>query len=233
MLVRTALPHDLAVITGIYDHAVRHGTASFELEPPDEKEMTRRFGTLRDGGYPYLVAEIEGEIAGYAYAGPYRARPAYHWTVEDSIYVAPRSHRRGVGRALIERLIAEAEAAGFRQMIAVIGDSANAGSIELHRGAGFRMVGTFDNVGFKFGRWLDSVLMQRPEPARRRIHDFPRCNAGQAGFQPCRADRARPGADHCPGDEFASPQPRSTTYRWRAARDRAHGRAARSDRWRR
>jgi L-amino acid N-acyltransferase YncA len=108
------------------------------------------------------VAEIEGEIAGYAYAGPYRARPAYHWTVEDSIYVAPRSHRRGVGRALIERLIAEAEAAGFRQMIAVIGDSANAGSIELHRGAGFRMVGTFDNVGFKFGRWLDSVLMQRP-----------------------------------------------------------------------
>jgi len=155
-------PRDLAVITGIYDHAVRHGTASFELEPPDEKEMTRRFGTLRDGGYPYLVAEIEGEIAGYAYAGPYRARPAYHWTVEDSIYVAPRSHRRGVGRALIERLIAEAEAAGFRQMIAVIGDSANAGSIELHRGAGFRMVGTFDNVGFKFGRWLDSVLMQRP-----------------------------------------------------------------------
>jgi L-amino acid N-acyltransferase YncA len=162
MLIRTAQPHDLAVITGIYDHAVRHGTASFELEPPDEKEMTRRFGTLRDGGYPYLVAEIEGEIAGYAYAGPYRARPAYHWTVEDSIYIAPRSHRRGVGRALIERLIAEAEAAGFRQMIAVIGDSANAGSIELHRGAGFRMVGTFDNVGFKFGRWLDSVLMQRP-----------------------------------------------------------------------
>ena len=104
MLIRTAQPHDLAVITGIYDHAVRHGTASFELEPPDEKEMTRRFGTLRDGGYPYLVAEIEGEIAGYAYAGPYRARPAYHWTVEDSIYVAPRSHRRGVGRALIERL---------------------------------------------------------------------------------------------------------------------------------
>ena len=162
MLVRTALPHDLAVITGIYDHAVRHGTASFELEPPDEKEMTRRFRTLRDGGYPYLVAEIEGEIAGYAYAGPYRARPAYHWTVEDSIYVAPRSHRRGVGRALIEQLITEAEAAGFRQMIAVIGDSANAGSIELHRGAGFHMVGTFDNVGFKFGRWLDSVLMQRP-----------------------------------------------------------------------
>ena len=162
MLIRAALPHDLAVITGIYDHAVRHGTASFELQPPDQKEMTRRYDALLAGGYPYLVAEIEGAIAGYAYAGPYRARPAYHWSVEDSIYVAPRSHRRGVGRALIERLIADAAAAGFRQMIAVIGDSANAGSIELHRGAGFRMVGTFDNVGFKFGRWLDSVLMQRP-----------------------------------------------------------------------
>ena len=162
MLIRAALPHDLAVITGIYDHAVRHGTASFELEPPDQKEMTRRYEALLANGYPYLVAEIEGEIAGYAYAGPYRARPAYHWSVEDSIYVAPQSHRRGVGRALIERLIADAEAAGFRQMIAVIGDSANTGSIELHRCAGFRMVGTFDNVGFKFGRWLDSVLMQRP-----------------------------------------------------------------------
>ena len=162
MLIRAAQPQDLAVITAIYHHAVRHGTASFELEPPDETEMTRRYDTLRRGGYPYLVAEIDGELLGYAYAGPYRARPAYHWSVEDSIYIAPRSHRRGIGRALIERLIAEAEAAGFRQMIAVIGDSANAGSIELHRAAGFRMVGTFDNVGFKFGRWLDSVLMQRP-----------------------------------------------------------------------
>ena len=162
MLIRAAQPQDLAVITAIYDHAVRHGTASFELEPPDAGEMTRRYETLRRGGYPYLVAEIDGELLGYAYAGPYRARPAYHWSVEDSIYVAPQSHRRGVGRALIERLIADAEAAGFRQMIAVIGDSANTGSIELHRCAGFRMVGTFDNVGFKFGRWLDSVLMQRP-----------------------------------------------------------------------
>jgi L-amino acid N-acyltransferase YncA len=162
MLIRAAQPQDLAVITAIYDHAVRHGTASFELEPPDAGEMTRRYETLRRGGYPYLVAEIDGELLGYAYAGPYRARPAYHWSVEDSIYIAPQSHRRGIGRALIERLIAEAQAAGFRQMIAVIGDSANAGSIELHRRAGFRMVGTFDNVGFKFGRWLDSVLMQRP-----------------------------------------------------------------------
>jgi phosphinothricin acetyltransferase len=99
---------------------------------------------------------------GYAYAGPYRARPAYHWSVEDSIYIAPQAQRRGIGRLLLDRLIGEAEAGGFRQMIAVIGDSANVGSIELHRATGFRMVGTFDNVGFKFGRWLDSVLMQRP-----------------------------------------------------------------------
>jgi phosphinothricin acetyltransferase len=99
---------------------------------------------------------------GYAYAGPYRARPAYRWTVEDSIYVAPAAQRRGIGRALLDRLIAEAERGGFRQMIAIIGDSANVGSIELHRAAGFRSVGTFDDIGFKFGRWLDTVLMQRP-----------------------------------------------------------------------
>jgi L-amino acid N-acyltransferase YncA len=141
---------------------VRHGTASFEIEPPDEREMAQRYEALRAGGYPYLVAELGGEIVGYAYAGPYRARAAYRWSVEDTVYVAPSSQRRGIGRALLERLIADAEAGGFRQMIAVIGDSANAGSIELHRVAGFRMVGTFDNVGFKFGRWLDSVLMQRP-----------------------------------------------------------------------
>ena len=162
MPIRPAHPRDLAVITTIYNHAVRHGTASFEFEPPDESEMARRFETLRAGGYPYLVAEVDGAIAGYAYAGPYRARPAYRWSVEDSIYIAPQSQRRGVGRALLERLIVDAEAGGFRQMIAVIGDSANTASIELHRRAGFRLVGTFENVGFKFGRWLDSVLMQRP-----------------------------------------------------------------------
>ena len=160
--IRPAQPRDLAAITRIYDHAVRHGTASFEIEPPDEREMARRYEALRAGGYPYLVAELDGAIVGYAYAGPYRARAAYRWSVEDTIYVAQSSQRRGIGRALLERLIADAEAGGFRQMIAVIGDSANASSIELHRAAGFRMVGTFDNVGFKFGRWLDSVLMQRP-----------------------------------------------------------------------
>jgi L-amino acid N-acyltransferase YncA len=114
------------------------------------------------GGYPYLVAEVGGILAGYAYAGVYRARPAYRWTIEDSVYVDTGMQRRGLGRILLDRLIAESEERGFRQMIAVIGDSAHAGSIELHRAAGFRMVGTFEHVGFKFGRWLDTVLMQRP-----------------------------------------------------------------------
>jgi L-amino acid N-acyltransferase YncA len=160
--IRTAEARDLEAITRIYEHAVRHGTASFELEPPTQREMARRYEALRSGGYPYLVAPLEREIMGYAYAGPYRARPAYRWTVEDSIYIAPAAQRRGIGRALLDRLIAEAELGGFRQMLAVIGDSANVGSIELHRAAGFRLVGTFDNTGFKFGRWLDTVLMQRP-----------------------------------------------------------------------
>ena len=161
MPIRPAQPRDLAVITAIYDDAVRHGTASFELDPPDEAEMARRYETLRAGGYPYLVAELDGGIVGYAYAGPYRARPAYRWTIEDSIYIAPRAQRRGIGRALLARLVADAEAGGFRQMLAVIGDTANTGSVEVHRAAGFRLVGTFESVGFKFGRWLDTVLMQR------------------------------------------------------------------------
>jgi phosphinothricin acetyltransferase len=160
--IRPAIPADLAAVTAIYDHAVRHGTASFELEPPDASEMARRRLALVDAGYPYLVAEIDGAIAGYAYAGPYRSRPAYRWSVEDSIYVAPHMPRRGVGAALLARLIVEAEKSGFRQMIAVIGDSAQTPSIALHRAAGFRPIGTIENVGFKFGRWLDSVLMQRP-----------------------------------------------------------------------
>jgi phosphinothricin acetyltransferase len=161
ILVRPAEPRDLPAITRIYAHAVRHGTASFEIDPPDEQEMTRRYRALCAGGYAYLAAELDGTLAGYAYTGPYRARPAYRWSIEDSIYVAPQALRRGIGRALLERLIVHSQAAGFRQMIAVIGDSANAASIELHRAAGFRMVGIFDNVGYKLDRWLDSVLMQR------------------------------------------------------------------------
>jgi L-amino acid N-acyltransferase YncA len=160
--IRQAQPADIAAITGIYAHAVRYGTASFELDPPDEAEMRRRYQALLASGHPYLVAELDEAIVGYAYVGPYRARPAYRFAVENSVYVAPQSVRRGFGRALLARLIVEAERSGFRQMIAVIGDTANAGSVELHRAAGFRMVGTFENVGFKFGRWLDTVLMQRP-----------------------------------------------------------------------
>jgi phosphinothricin acetyltransferase len=160
--VRAASEADIPSITRIYAHAVRHGTASFEFDPPDEAEMTRRMRALLDAGYPYLVAEIEGVVMGYAYAGPYRTRPAYRYTVENSVYIAPDAHRRGIGRALIDRLIAESEARGYRLMIAVIGDSAQTPSIELHRAAGFRLVGTFEAVGYKFDRWLDSVLMQRP-----------------------------------------------------------------------
>jgi L-amino acid N-acyltransferase YncA len=161
LAVRPATPADIPAITRIYAHAVMHGTATFELEPPDEAEMTRRMKALLDGNFPYIVAENGGALAGYAYAGLYRARPAYRFTVEDSIYVDPNAHRRGVGRTLLARLIEESERRGFRQMIAVIGDSAQTPSIEVHRALGFRMVGNFENVGFKFGRWLDSVLMQR------------------------------------------------------------------------
>jgi phosphinothricin acetyltransferase len=160
--IRPAEPRDSAAITEIYADAVRHGTASFEIEPPDHDEMARRYRELCENGFPYLVAEQAGTIVGYAYAGPYRSRPAYRWSVEDSIYVATSAQRRGVGGALLQRLIADGEACGFRQMIAVIGDSAQTPSIALHRAAGFHMVGTFESIGFKFGRWLDTVLMQRP-----------------------------------------------------------------------
>jgi L-amino acid N-acyltransferase YncA len=161
--IRPARPGDIAAITRIYADAVRHGTASFELEPPDETEMARRQDDLVAGGFPYFVAEAAGEVAGYAYAGAYRARPAYRFTVEDSVYVAPQAQRRGIGRGLLDRLIVESEARGYRQMIAVIGDSVlQTPSIALHAAAGFRLVGTFDAVGFKFGRWLDTALMQRP-----------------------------------------------------------------------
>src|SRR4051812_6360258 len=159
--IRPATPGDIPAITRIYAHAVRHGTASFELEVPDEAEMAQRMQALGAGRFPYIAAEADGHLLGYAYAGPYRTRPAYRFAVEDSIYIAPDAQRRGVGRRLLDDLISRCEARGFRQMIAVIGDSANVASIELHRAAGFYPIGTFDNCGFKFGRWLDSVLMQR------------------------------------------------------------------------
>jgi L-amino acid N-acyltransferase YncA len=141
---------------------VIHGTASFEIDPPDEAEMRRRREVLLEGGYPYLVAEIGGIVAGYAYAGPYRPRPAYGNSVEDSVYVHPDCQASGVGRALVTALIQICEERGFRQMVAVIGDSASHGSIRLHESLGFTLVGVLKAIGFKHGRWLDSVLMQRP-----------------------------------------------------------------------
>lgn len=159
--IRPASLADIPAITAIYEHAVRHGTATFELDPPDVPEMTRRFAAIAASGCPYLVAALDGDIAGYAYASTYRPRPAYRFTVENSIYLAPARQGRGVGTQLMNELIAMSEVRGYRQMIAVIGDSANAASMALHRRAGFEMIGTHPNVGFKFGRWLDSVLMQR------------------------------------------------------------------------
>jgi L-amino acid N-acyltransferase YncA len=160
--IRAASQADIPAITRIYAHAVEHGTASFELTPPDETDMARRMNDLIANGFPYLAAEIDGVLIGYAYAGLYRARPAYQLTVENSVYVAPDIQRRGIGRALLAALIEAAEVRGFRQMIAVIGDSSlQAASIGLHEALGFRHIGILDNVGFKHGRWLDSVLMQR------------------------------------------------------------------------
>jgi L-amino acid N-acyltransferase YncA len=159
--IRPAGPADIAVITRIYADAVVHGTATFEIEAPDEAEMARRQQALLAKGYPYLVAERDGAVAGYAYAGPYRDRRAYDWCVEDSVYVAPEFHRKGIGRLLLTRLVTQSEALGFRQMLGVIGDSANIASVAVHTAVGFRPIGTFQSVGFKHGKWLDTVLMQR------------------------------------------------------------------------
>jgi phosphinothricin acetyltransferase len=160
--VRSCTRDDLAEVREIYALEVREGTASFELEPPSLAEMTARFAAIEAAGLPYLVAERAGQIAGYAYAGPYRPRPAYQYTVEDSVYVARWARRQGVGQALLDAVIERARAQGMRQMVAIIGDSAHTASIELHARAGFRLVGTLEHVGWKFGRWLDTVIMQRP-----------------------------------------------------------------------
>src|SRR3984957_11721063 len=158
--IRPTTAADLPAITSIYEQAVLYGTATFELTPPDLTEMTRRFDTLMEGGFPYFTAALDGRVVGYAYAGAYRPRPAYRFTVENSVYLEPAIHRRGIGLQLLQRLITESEARGYRQMVAVIGDSANAGSIGVHTRCGFRMIGTHPNVGFKFNRWLDTVMMQ-------------------------------------------------------------------------
>ncbi|RKQ70082.1 GNAT family N-acetyltransferase [Oceanibaculum indicum] len=161
IVVRDAREADIPAIRAIYAHHVQHGLASFEETPPDEAEMLRRFRTLKEGGFPYLAAELAGDLVGYSYAGQYRPRPAYRYSVEDSVYVRDGMAGKGVGRALLTALLARCTDMGFRQMIAIIGDSANHGSIGLHQSMGFEMVGTIRSVGFKHGRWVDSVLLQR------------------------------------------------------------------------
>jgi len=160
-VIRPATAADVAAITAIYAEAVSASTASLEIDPPDEAEMARRMGALVDGGYPYLVAEHEGKVIGCGYAGPYRARAAFHNTVEDAVYLADGARGQGIGGALLRQLIEEAAGRGFRQMIAVIGDSENAASIRLHKAAGFEISGTLKDVGYKHERWLDTVIMQR------------------------------------------------------------------------
>lgn len=160
--LRPARVEDIPQITEIYAHHVRYGSASFEEVPPAPAEMAQRLADIRAAGLPWLVAERAGELVGYAYAGPYRTRTAYRFTVEDSVYLDRGAQGCGLGRLLLGAVIDEATRGGRRQMVAVIGDSGNIASIRLHAALGFRTVGTLTDVGFKFGRWLDSVLMQRP-----------------------------------------------------------------------
>ena len=162
VLIRDATPRDMPAIQRIYAHAVLHGVASFEEVPPATAEMLARRDAVLRLGLPYLTAEADGSVVGYSYASPYRTRPAYRHTLESSVYVAEAEQGRGIGRELLTELIARCEAGPWRQMIAIVGDSGNAGSIALHERLGFRRVGTFEAVGFKLGRWLDSVLLQRP-----------------------------------------------------------------------
>jgi len=158
--VRSAVAGDMARAQAIYAHHVLHGTASFEEFPPDLAEMRRCRDAVLAAGLPYLVAENDGVVIGYAYAGRYRARTAYRHTAEDSVYIDSNAAGLGAGRALLAQVIAQSAAAGYRELVAIIGDSGNTVSIGLHRALGFRDVGTLRNVGLKFGRWLDTVIMQ-------------------------------------------------------------------------
>ena len=160
--MRPARTGDLPAVQSIYAHHVMHGLASFEESAPPLEEIERRYRDVIERGLPYLVAELDGAIAGYGYCAPYRARSAYRYALEDSVYVRHDMTGRGVGKALLDELIVRCEALGYRQLIAVIGDSANAASIGVHAACGFLRVGTLRSVGFKFGRWVDSVTMQKP-----------------------------------------------------------------------
>jgi phosphinothricin acetyltransferase len=161
LAVRDAAPRDFGPIHQIYAHHVSNGFGTFDEVPPSRTDMEQRFVEVTSLGLPYLVAVDDSDILGYAYASPYRPRSAYRFTVEDSIYVAPEAHRRGVGALLLNNLVARCAAAGMKQLIAVIGDSGNLPSVALHQRCGFRHVGVMSDVGFKRGRWLDTVIMQR------------------------------------------------------------------------
>lgn len=161
-IIRARVDTDMPAITDIYAHHVLNGASSWELSPPDCAEMTRRAHALEAGGYPYFVAEIDDNIAGYTYAGAYRPRPAYRFTVENSVYINEQLRRGGIGTALLQRLIDACTELGYRQMIGIVGDSKNHQSIHFHEKMGFEQMGVVKNIGFKFDRWMDQVLLQRP-----------------------------------------------------------------------
>ena len=161
MNIRRAALTDIADMTTIYEHAVLYGTGSYELDPPEEAELSRRFNANTGNGFPWFVAEDDGMVLGYAYASPFRTRPGYRWMIEDSIYVAPEAKGKGIGKALLQELLKACENLGFHQMTAVIGDGeGNRGSVALHEGLGFRHCGKIEGSGFKHGRWVDTVIMQ-------------------------------------------------------------------------
>lgn len=161
LVVRPSTDADVETLAGFYIVSVRTETASWEYDPPSVEEFARRRASILAQGFPYLVAELDGRVAGYTHASSYRTRTGYRFTVEDSVYVDPAMKGHGVGKALLNALIVECETRGYRQMVAVIGDSANVASIRLHESCGFEIAGVFRNIGFKFDRWLNSVQMQR------------------------------------------------------------------------
>ncbi|RMR08947.1 Phosphinothricin N-acetyltransferase [Pseudomonas syringae pv. helianthi] len=161
LILRDACDHDMPAVQAIYADHVLHGISSFELEPPSLAELLQRRAQVLGNGLPYLVAERAGEVVGYGYATLYRPRPAYRFTVEDSVYIRDGMGGQGIGQALLGELLQRCEQGGWRQMIAVIGNSENIASLRLHERLGFRRVGVFESVGFKHGRWVDTVLMQR------------------------------------------------------------------------
>ena len=160
-LIRPSREDDIPAITAIYAHHVLHSTGTFETEAPGIADMTARRTDVLSKGLPYLVAEDDGQIAGFAYGNWFKPRPAYRYSAEDSIYLAPDAHRKGLGRALLAELLACCEAAGVRKVMAIIGDSANAGSIGVHRALGFEQAGIIQSCGWKFGAWRDIVIMQK------------------------------------------------------------------------